>query len=194
MKVYFILTKMNSRSGVVFSPTQVSQGLVRRTDFNGGVLQTSEKRERVCGGGGGEGRVIGKSTSLPSSPLSLMINSNILKKVARVTGDKEERPDNDDDDDDNRYGHNDHDDDYNYDCLCNEDYDKDDNDDNDNVRMMTTTTTIMIMKVMLINMLEGAKRICFCRCTVKFLKIDRNIEALFIVKFTILATNREVDP
>ena len=35
----------------------------------------------VWGGGGGvEGRVIGKSVSLPSSPLSLMINSNIFKK------------------------------------------------------------------------------------------------------------------
>ena len=45
------------------------------------------------------------------------------------------------------------------------------------MRMMTTTT-IMIMKVMLINMVEGAKRICFCRSTNKFLKIYRNIEAL----------------
>ena len=141
----------------------------------------------VCGGGGGGwgggGRVIGKSASLPSSPLSLVINSNIFKKGARATGDEEERPDNDNDYDDNRYGHNDHDEDSNYDCLCNEDDDEDDNDDNDNLRMMTTTT-IMIMKVMLINMLEGAKRICFCRSTVK----------LFIVKFTILVTNREVDP
>ena len=55
------------------------------------------------------------------------------------------------------------------------------------------TMTIMIMKVMLINMVEGAKRICCCRSTDKFLKIYRNIEALFIVKFTILVTNREVD-
>lgn len=61
------------------------------------------------------------------------------------------------------------------------------------MRMMTTTT-IMIMKVMLINMVEGVKRICFCRSTDKFLKIYGNIEALFIVKFTILVTNREVDP
>ena len=59
---------------------------------------------------------------------------------------------------------------------------------------MMTKTTIMIMKAMLINMVEGAKRICFCRSTIKFLKIDRNISALFIVKFTILVTNREVDP
>lgn len=81
---------------------------------------------------------------------------------------------------------------YNYDCLCNEDDDENDNDDNDNVRMMTTM--IMIMKVMLINMVEAAKRICFCRSTDKFLKIDRNIDALFIVKLTILVTNREVDP
>lgn len=137
--------------------------------------------------------MLGKSASLPSSPLSLMINSNILKKGALATGDKEERPDNNDDDDDtSRYGHNDHAEDYNYDCLCDEDYDKDDNDNNDDVRMMTTT--IIIMKVMLINMVEGAKRICFCRSTIKFLKIDRNIEALFIVKCTILVTNREVDP
>lgn len=169
-------------------PAQFSQGLVR-TDFNSGVLETGEKRECVCVCWG-EGRVIGKSASLPSSPLSLMINSNILKKVTRATGDEEERPDNDDDD--NRYGHNDHNDDYNYDFLCNEDEDEDDNDDDD-VRMMTTTT-IMIMKAMLINMVEGAKRICFCRSIIKFLKIDRNIEALFIVKFTILVTNREVDP
>ena len=178
---------------MVFSPAQASQGLERRTDFNSGVLETSEKRECVCVGRGRgvEGRVIGKSVSLPSSPLSLMINSNIFKKGVRATGDGEERPDNDNDDDDNRYGHNDHDDDYNYDCLCNEDDDEDDNDDNDNVRMMTMT--IMIMKVMLINMVEGAKRICFCRSTDKFLKIYRNIEALFIVKFTILVTNREVD-
>ena len=126
MKVYFILTKMSSRSGVVFSPTQASQGLVGRTDFNSGVLETSEKLECVGGGGGeGEGRVLGKSASLPSSPLSLMINSNILKKGALATGDKEERPDNDDDDDDtSRYGHNDHAEDYNYDCLCDEDYDR----------------------------------------------------------------------
>ena len=53
MKVYFILTKMSSRSGVVFSPTQASQGLVGRTDFNSGVLETSEKLECVGGGGGG---------------------------------------------------------------------------------------------------------------------------------------------
>ena len=52
MKVYFILTKMSSRSGVVFSPTQASQGLVGRTDFNSGVLETSEKLECVGGGGG----------------------------------------------------------------------------------------------------------------------------------------------
>ena len=48
-----------------------------------------------------EGRVRG-SVSLPSSPLSLMINSNIFKKGVRATGDGEERPDNDNDDDDNR--------------------------------------------------------------------------------------------
>ena len=44
---------------VVFSPAQASQGLERRTDFNSGVLETSEKRECVCvergRGGGGEG-------------------------------------------------------------------------------------------------------------------------------------------
>ena len=36
-----------------------------------------------------EGRVRG-SVSLPSSPLSLMINSNIFKKGVRATGDGEE--------------------------------------------------------------------------------------------------------
>ena len=67
---------------MVFSPAQASQGLERRTDFNSGVLEMSEKRECVCVGRGRgvEGRVIGKSVSLPSSPLSLMINSNIFKK------------------------------------------------------------------------------------------------------------------
>ena len=77
---------------MVFSPAQASQGLERRTDFNSGVLETSEKRECVCVGRGRgvEGRVIGKSVSLPSSPLSLMINSNIFKKGVRATGGGEE--------------------------------------------------------------------------------------------------------
>lgn len=40
---------------MVFSPAQASQGLERRTDFNSGVLETSEKRECVCVCGEGEG-------------------------------------------------------------------------------------------------------------------------------------------
>ena len=57
----------------------------------------------VCvGRGRGVGGRVRGSVSLPSSPLSLMINSNIFKKGVRATGDGEERPDNDNDDDDNR--------------------------------------------------------------------------------------------
>lgn len=71
MKVYFILTKMSSRSGVVFSPTQASQGLVERTDFNRGVLETSEKLECVRGGGGGRGEGARKECITPVVPAFL---------------------------------------------------------------------------------------------------------------------------